>query len=716
MNEKTPKEAVVKGGSKKSKRSSKVVNKKDSSHEGEHSSKDDTRRKRRSKETKRKSSRKSEIVHNGDNEETSSAQDHHLDQLNLSEASFEIDMSELEKSKEERIGNRPRRRESSNANFVSKLKGFRSSQSSSSLGHEHKDPSDSSVHSARSSHSTGSHLSSASRASARRRRRGKESARSGDVSNQQLGSGSGHSLKKRKRLRFNDIPEIIAEFDLVPADKVGDYWHPKSLFQKNQKEVESEVMLEQVRLLVVHKLMSEKLPDDEIKARLAAIMEQPPGTILEFLESKQPSKPVKQQKEESIPGTPRQSAKEQKKLNAKKDRNLLHSDSLSTEQTKTDNFKAAVFSGMAINQLSASKQSEFNDEMTFLSTMDGESEGGMSSRRSMRMVDMYNVSDGEIEQEIKCSVCQSMFVPKAKSNSKEWMRAYVCPSCEDRILNIDGDWPPPSLLSEERQSDEVSSPSEEVIFLLTGQAFTLYGKQDGIGYRSIHLELEKGSTPYIDISKIRKDNPEEWTLPDGTLAGPYLRFSDGWKLVRHALLGSVKFEYTNRVKGSYQWDCLLNFSTDFDRIESGIIVHRQELLRSAAHLPSRYSFREKQLSRYPFDGTWTVFWDDKEEIIEVECNHYVSAGWTFYLTFESPQKVSIRWPRSTTKQYCDSIDLMKTPMGPEVGDTIAWKTTSDQFTSEIIWYRVSRGNFPVLPNVTLFGQCGKELLDYQIVE
>ena len=234
-----------------------------------------------------------------------------------------------------------------------------------------------------------------------------------------------------------------------------------------------------------------------------------------------------------------------------------------------------------------------------------------------------------------------------------------------------------------------------------------------VGQLSFHWDWSKiknpsVESPFLNLSSPLERDPERWRLENGTLVPRLKFFESGSHFHKASRTFHGKISWApSRLNGSYEWDVVLGFPSDYRFIQTGQIHMRRDRLVDEKTLPADFTTEQRQLCRFPMDGRWTLSWttttgEDKRTEIHVKNNEYRQSGWSFYLNFDDPLHPSIRWPKSDhTQTVQEGVDLINEPMGPAIGSKIRWTTTSPNFP-EIIWERQTMGPVPN-PHVILFG-------------
>ena len=255
---------------------------------------------------------------------------------------------------------------------------------------------------------------------------------------------------------------------------------------------------------------------------------------------------------------------------------------------------------------------------------------------------------------------------------------------------------------------------------LQGQVYVPYrGK---VGQLSFHwdwhkIKQEQKPLPFFNVSESLSKNPDRWRLESGRPISRIKYFEEGCHFHESSRTfhGRIVWWYNDRLNGSYEWDIVLGFPTDYRFISSGRIHMKRDYQVDESKLPKDYTVEQKQLCHYPLDGRWTIAWTTKEGDrktgeIHVKNNEYMQQGWSFHLNFtQDPNHPRISWPKSQHYQtVVTGINLDTHPMGPPAGGAVVWKSTSPNFP-KLEWIRQTVGPVPI-PRVILFGMGqGKQL-------
>jgi len=392
-----------------------------------------------------------------------------------------------------------------------------------------------------------------------------------------------------------------------------------------------------------------------------------------------------------------------------------------------------------------------NELATPMMSSSGEEERPLEENVESAAVELQDGDEGDEEN------CTSQSCPVCLTSCSNLVsgpcRHSFCLPCMKRVLNADASvvrWPPQSV-----HDNHLSAPTlgrcpicrgELSLFQIVpanGDAggnllyppFTEYHLQKNcplrnqvyvpyrgrVGQLSFHwdwckIKNKDVSLPFFNISETVKRNPENWRLESGKLAPSIIYFEKGCHFHPESRTFHGKILWPDRLNGSYHWDIVLGFPSNYRFLSTGRIHMRRELRKRDEELPAVYTLDEKQLCGYPFDGRWTVHWKNKQgeeehTEIHVKNNEFKQSGWSFFLNFEDPIHPRVRWPKSKHFQTVqEGVNLAKQPMGPKVGDRIRWTSTSPKFP-ELFWTRQTVGPVPV-PRVISFGM-GEDKVLYQ---
>lgn len=218
--------------------------------------------------------------------------------------------------------------------------------------------------------------------------------------------------------------------------------------------------------------------------------------------------------------------------------------------------------------------------------------------------------------------------------------------------------------------------------------------------------------PYIDLKEAREADKANWVLNDGSPVPDRVVFEDDCFFDEESRTFHGKVKWPVTIRGAYQWDVVLTFKEGCDVMNVGVIHERKERVLDEAFFKDA-SEEEILRLQYPLDGHWKLTWTnvDNEEMTEkviVRNNEFIQGRCLFNLDMSDPRRVFYRWPRDTATAHATSgLNLMKNPMGPEIGEVVSWKAGHPDFPEGFEWERLTFGEMPVQGALHFRGYVGR---------